>query len=101
MLENTAHTTERIPNTLALVASQMVLEKAKEFREQARQAAEEARKAENARARQAASKNDGGSDEISISADASAGNVAVSQPVPSQVQKPPSDPRGGSVDLNI
>ncbi len=99
MLENTAHATDKVPNILALVASQMVVEKAKEFREQARQAAEQARKVENARLRdrllEAAPVAD-------PSADASSKNDTSSEPAPSQSDAPAQpDPRGTVVDLNV
>lgn len=56
MLENTGKMTEKVPNTLALVASRMALEQTKEFRERAREAAEKAREAERADAHERATR---------------------------------------------
>ena len=97
VLENTAHATDKVPNTLALVASQMVVEKAKEFKEQARQQAEEARRADNARARdRLLEKLD------KPSADASSSNDAPIESAPSKSDAPAQpDPRGTVVDLNV
>ena len=101
MLENTAHATDKVPNTLALVASQMVVEKAKEFKEQARQAAEQARRAESERLRQHALESGRADDKDPAGSDPA--QAKLSEPASSPAADAPAQPdaRGVVVDLNV
>ena len=52
MLENTGQASTKVPNSLALVAAEAVVEQAKKFQEQIRRVAERQRALEHARAQE-------------------------------------------------
>ncbi len=98
MLENTGQAGTKVPNTLAIVAAQAVVEQAKKYQEQVREALERQRALERARAfsdSQAPEK-----DAVQVDVASAPAPVAKAEPAPAPAPAPPQASRGAAVDLN-
>ena len=97
MLENTGHAEVKVPNTLALVAAEAVVEQARKFQEQSREAIERRRAEERARVDNLAQTPR--EDAVKVSIETS---DAASASSPATETAPPVEPasRGASLDLS-
>ena len=92
MLENTGQAGTKVPNTLAIVAAQAVVEQAKKYQEQVREAVERQRADERVRApSDSATPKD---DAVQVELASAPAPVAQAEPAAPQAS------RGAAVDLN-
>ncbi len=95
MLENTGQTGTKVPNTLAIVAAQAVVEQAKKYQEQVREALERQRAVERAQASEH-SKAPKKEDAVQVQVDVASAPAPVAESEPAA----PQASRGTAVDLN-
>lgn len=94
MLENTGQTETKVPNSLAIVAAQAVVEQAKKYQEQVREAVERHRASQRALEDSKASREDA----VQVSVGDSSSDEPISSSPDAGAASPPN--RGTAVDLN-
>ncbi len=96
MLENTAQTETKVPNSLAIVAAQAVVEQAKKYHEQVRETVERQRASERAHEASKASREEA----VKVSVGDSSSDAPISSSSTSDAGAVPLPSRGTAVDLN-
>lgn len=98
MLENTGQTETKVPNSLAIVAAEAVVEQARKYQEQVREAVERQRATERDSAREHL--NDSREDAVQVSIGESSDAPTPSNSDSGASAQPQQPFRGTAVDLN-
>ena len=98
MLENTGQSGMTVPNTLAIIAAEAVVEQVKKYGEQVREEAERQRAEDRARARESLRSSD--EDAVQVSVGGSKDSPSVSFSSNADTREEPQTTRGTVMDVN-